>query len=270
MIAGDLLESSLAPAMRGIDVVIHLAARLHSTEQPADEYERVNVEGTRRLLAAAIESGVSRFVFASTIAVYGSGNAAIIDESTPPSPDTDYARTKRVAEELILAQPFGLVLRLASVYGPRIKGNYGNLVRAISKGRYIAVGSGRNRRTLIHEFDVGRAFVLAAESEGVPGSVLNVTDGQFHTLREIVDAIASALGRKPLSFHVPVLLARVGAAALDALKPSTHARALLAKYLEDLAVDGSRFEERTGFSSQVDLASGWEATIRGMRAAGFL
>src|SRR5437764_7713923 len=111
IVVGDLLGTSLAEATRDVDVVMHLAARLHSMEQRADEYERINVEGTRRLLTAAMESGVSRFVLASTIAVYGSGRAGIIDESTPPSPETPYARTKRMAEELVLAQPAGGVLR---------------------------------------------------------------------------------------------------------------------------------------------------------------
>ncbi|HEV8659129.1 MAG TPA: NAD-dependent epimerase/dehydratase family protein [Thermoanaerobaculia bacterium] len=269
-VVGDLLDPSAETATRDIDVVIHLAARLHTLEQPADEFERINVEGTRRLLAAAIESGVPRFVFASTIAVYGSGNGVIVDESTPPAPDTPYRRTKLEGEKLVLGTRIGVVLRLASVYGPHVKGNYRNLVKAIDRRRYVPVGSGHNRRTLVHEYDLGRALLLAAESNAVAGSVFNVTDGRFYALRDIVDAIASAVGGKPFRFHVPLFVARAGAAALDLVRPSMHARELLDKYVEDLAVDGSRFQRAAGFVPRIDLMSGWDATVRGLRADGAL
>src|SRR5206468_2275656 len=201
---------------------------------------------------------------------YGSGDGVIIDESTPPAPDTAYARSKRNAEELVLAAPIGVVLRLAAVYGRRVKGNYRNLIRAVHRGRYVRIGSGMNRRTLIHELDAARAFVAAAESDSVLGSIFNVTDGRFHTLDEIVRAIATALGRKRLPFRVPVFAARAAAALLDVVRPSAHAGALLEKYLDDLAVDGSLFQRRTGFVPMMDLHAGWEATIRGMRDDGSL
>jgi nucleoside-diphosphate-sugar epimerase len=275
IVTGTLENGPLAAATRDTDVVVHLAARLHEIGLPVEEYDRANVEGARRLLAAAIESDVPRFVFASTIAVYGHGDSTIINESTPPAPDNPYARSKRAAEELVLSAlrdraPIGIVLRLASVYGPRIKGNYRSLVKAVQRGRYIPVGAGNNRRTLIHEFDVGQAFVLAAESAGLSGSMFNVTDGQFHTLAEIVNSIATALGKKRYRFHLPVMSARAAAAVLDIVKPSMHAGALLQKYLEDLAVDGGRFQRSTGFAPRIDLDSGWQATIRGMRDDGSL
>ena len=93
-VVGDLVDAPLTEATRDVDVVVHLAALLHEN---AGDYERVNVEGTRRLLDAAIASGVRRFVFASSIAVYGPGKGEMIDETTPPAPDTPYARSKRNA-----------------------------------------------------------------------------------------------------------------------------------------------------------------------------
>src|SRR5438132_2784178 len=260
---GDLVDSPLSQATHDVDVVVHLAALLHVTARGRTlaDYRRVNVEGTRRLIDAAISSNVSRIVYFSTIAVYGSGDGRVLDESSPPDPKTPYAASKLESERLVLNSRIGVVLRLASIYGAGIKGNYQSLVRAIKRGTYIPIGRGENRRTLIHEGDAARAAIVAAESNAVAGAVFNVTDGSFHSVREIVECIAAALGRKAPRFHLPV-------APVRALASFVHASERLEKYLEDLAVAGTRFQRCTGFRPKVDLRSGWEATIRGMRDSG--
>src|SRR5262245_6575255 len=68
-------------ALNGVDVVIHLAAAQHEMNVPDSHFHQVNVEGTARMLAAAKEAGVGRFVYGSTIGVYGGGNG-LVDEST--------------------------------------------------------------------------------------------------------------------------------------------------------------------------------------------
>jgi nucleoside-diphosphate-sugar epimerase len=100
----ELLDAAFADA----DAVIHSAA-LHSPHVgvvPDAEFERVNVEGTRAVLAAASAAGARRIVFTSTTALYGcaasaSGRAAWIDERAEPNPITIYHRTKLVAEEVL-------------------------------------------------------------------------------------------------------------------------------------------------------------------------
>ncbi len=114
-------------------------------------------------------------------------------------PDTFYAQTKLAAEKIVLnargadGQPLGTVLRLCAVYGSRIKGNYERLTHALVRHRFIPIGSGLNRRTLVYDKDVGRAAVLAVSHPAAAGPhtnpvgvgagrVFNVTDGTFHTL----------------------------------------------------------------------------------------
>ena len=135
-----------------------------------------------------------------------------------------------------------------------MKGNFCTLVRSLRRGTFVLAGRGENRRTLIHEDDVGRAAVLAAESEAVVGSVFNVTDGSVHTMAEIVASICKTLGRKPPRFHLPLSVVRAVAFG--------PVRALLDKYVEDLAVDGSRFQQVTGFVPCVDLQSGWQRALK--------
>jgi nucleoside-diphosphate-sugar epimerase len=259
IVTGDLIDSDLTRFTRDVDVVVHLAAFLHVRRPSAElltKYRQINVEGTRRLLDASVDAGVKRFVYFSTIAVYGPNAGNIIDESTPTAASTPYAESKRDAEKLVLASKIGVVLRLASVYGERMKGNYRSLVRALRRGTFIGIGRGENRRTLIHEDDAGRAALLAAESDAVVGRIFNVTDGSFHTITEIVAAISRALGRKPPRFHVPLGVARAGMSIVPG------GRDLLDKYVEDMAVDGSRFQREIGFKPRVDLENGWQMTVR--------
>ena len=160
------------------------------------------------------------------------------------------------------------MLRLGAVYGSRIKGNYERLVRALACHRFIPIGSGLNRRTLVYDKDVGRAAALAVSHLAAAGRVFNVTDGEFHTLNEIIESICSALGRKPPRFSLPVgptrtliWLIEKGSHAIGLEPPIT--RAIIDKYTEDIAVDGSLIQKELGFVPQYDLKTGWEETIRG-------
>jgi UDP-glucose 4-epimerase len=192
-------------AMRGVDAVVHMAALLHIVNPPLElreKYERVNIGGTATVVEAAIKAGVKRVVLFSTIAVYGPSDGRVLNEMSPTHPDTFYAETKLAAEQIVLSakgadgQPLGTVLRLGAVYGYGIKGNYERLTRALARHRFIPVGNGLNRRTLVYDKDVGRAAVLAVSHPAAAGRVFNVTDGEFHTMNEINESICSALGRK--------------------------------------------------------------------------
>ena len=167
------------------------------------------------------------------------------------------------------------MLRLGAVYGSRIKGNYERLTQALARGRFIPIGNGLNRRTLVYDKDVGRAAVLAVSYPAAAGRVFNVTDGKFHTLNEIIESICSALGRKPPRFSLPVGPCRslvgsieTGYRALGLTAPVS--RSMIDKYTEDIAVDGSLIQKELGFMPQYDLKTGWEETIREMRELGIL
>ena len=221
--------------MRGVDAIVHLAALLHIVNPPPElreKYERVNVGGTATVVEAAIKEGVKRVVLFSTIAVYGPSDGCVFNEMSPTHPDTFYAQNKCAAEQIVLnarvadGQPLGTVLRLGAVYGSRVKGNYERLTRALAgnlgtgnlgtRSRipgnsghfprlpFIPVGNGLNRRTLGYDKDVGRAAALAVSHPAAAGRVFNVTDGEFHTLNEIIESICSALGRKPPRLSLPV------------------------------------------------------------------
>ncbi len=266
--------------MQGVDAVVHLAALLHILNPSAElreKYERINVGGTARVIEAAIEADVRRVVLFSTIAVHGQARGQVLQEQSPTRPETYYARTKLAAEQIVLnakrkdGQPLGTVLRLGAVYGSRIKGNYERLTHALARHRFIPIGNGLNRRTLVYDKDVARAAVLAVSHPAAAGRVFNVTDGEFHALNVIISSICAALGRKPPRWSLPVGPMRVlvglleqGSHAMGIKTPIT--REMIDKYTEDIAVDGSLIQKELGFMRQYDLKTGWEETIKEMRA----
>ena len=265
---GPLLEEAAA----GAELVFHLAALLH-VNNPApsmrEEYERINVQGTRRLVEAACKAGVRRMIFFSTINVYGpTPPGQIFDEDAPLRPADDYSASKARGEEAVFSGMEAVVLRLAAVYGPRLKGNYRTMAAALRRRLFYPVGSGKNRRTLVYVDDVAAAALLAAAHPEAAGKIFNVTDGEVHTLREIIAAICSAQGRRYPLISLPYSTVLAGAGMIEdvfklfCLRPPLS-RALVNKMVEEAAVSGDRMQGELGFRPEYDLERGWKLTLQG-------
>jgi nucleoside-diphosphate-sugar epimerase len=271
LIQGDIGDMDvLRAACADVQVVFHLAAKLHINQPHPDmeqEYYDVNVGGTSRVAEAARDAGVGRLVFFSTINVYGSGDKeAPIDETHPLNPQTFYARSKAEAESVALAHLPAVVLRLSAVYGPGMKGNYARLCRAIARGRFLMIGTGQNRRTLVHVHDVCRAALVAAQHPSAVGQIYNVTDGHVHTLRQIVDAIYGAYNRRMPHLHIPARPVRGMAGAIGRGLAFLGVQSgigveLVDKMLEDIAVSGEKIMHELEFRPEYDLQSGWRQTV---------
>ena len=265
--AGTAVSTELARGAAGATAVVHLAARLH-VNAPGPEatalYYEANVEGTRRLAEAARAAGVGRFVFASTINVYGpSRGHAPWTEADGLEPDTLYGETKRDAEALVRALPGSVVLRLAAVYGPGMKGNYPALLGVLRRGVRLLPGDGQNRRTLVHVADAARALALAAEG-GVPEGTYNLTDGQIHRFDAVVRSLQAAAGRRPGVRYVPAGAVRAALRVPEALAGlvgrSFPGPLLVDKMTEDVAVSGDGLIRASAYRPRVTrLADGWLA-----------
>jgi nucleoside-diphosphate-sugar epimerase len=282
---GDINNlQDLRSAIKDVHLVLHMAAILHILNPTRDQiplYNLVNVEGTRNVVTAALEADVKRLVFFSTIAVYGDSAGSVLNEDATPMPKTLYAQSKRQAEQIVLGaclpdgRPFGTVMRLAAVYGSRVKGNYRRLLQALAKKRFIPIGPGTNRRTLIYDKDVANAVLAVLTNPIATGKIFNVTDGEIYSLSDIIKTICDALGRRPPRMRLPVAPLRTcgeiadKGARLLGLRLSGF-KSTVDKYTEDLAVDGHRIQDEIGFRPKYDLLSGWKETIEEMRARGEL
>ncbi len=280
LLTGDIGQREcMRKALEGVKFVFHLAARLH-TANPAPElsreYWRVNVEGTRCVIEECLAAGVERLVYISSIAVYGPTSGTCADEDTLPHPDTIYGQTKLAGEGEVLAArnlhtggPLGVILRMPAIYGPHLKGNYLRLLQALSRGLLISVGTGDNRRTLVYEVDAARAALLAVQNPRAAGQVFNVSDGEIHSLRDIIAAMCAAIGRRPPRFFLPTRPTRWLAKGADGLaKLAGHPLNLtetIDKFVEDVAIRAERFSQVTGFQPTFGLEKGWRETIAAWR-----
>jgi nucleoside-diphosphate-sugar epimerase len=282
---GSIIDLALVEKVaRNCELIVHLAALLHLTDHTRasyEEYRKINVEGTDCVIRSALGNGVKRVIFFSTISVYGKSSGETFSEDSVPRPDSLYAMTKLEAEKIVLGakstdrRSMGTVLRMAAIYGPRVKGNYLKLLRSLARKRFVPIGNGNNRRTLLYDHDAAAAVLLAARHPAAAGRVYNVTDGGCHSMREIIDVMSRALGQSPPKWHLPMRPVRLAAGTLEHLaqlagKESPINRAMIDKYAEDLAVSGERIRLDLGFKPGFDLAQGWRETVLKMRQAGTL
>lgn len=269
-VVGDVRNSRVVQeAMRGADVVYHLAAAHHDFGIAESTFETVNVDGMRVVCEAAAANGVERLLFTSTVAVYGQGTPGA-SESTSPAPASPYGRTKLEAEQVLrawAAQSTGrvaVVLRPAVVYGPNSFANMFSLVRQIERGRFALVGPGSNVKSIVYVDNLldTMDFVLERTPAGTV-NLFNAVDAPDLTSREIATVLACALGRKRIP-EVPLGLARLLALPFDMGTALTG---------RDLGFSTARLEkfalQETRFSGAAVRSLGYEQKVsaeEGLRA----
>ncbi len=220
--------SSLPQVFAGVHTAIHLAGLAHvlseSSERAAD-FDSVNVRGTANVVGAALDAGVRHLVLASSVAVYGPQHGERTEDA-PCRPTGPYALSKLNAERHArsLAGCGGLrvtILRLGTLYGEQDKGNVVRLISAIDRSRFIWVGDGRNRKSLLHREDAALSCLAALRVPDESVRVFNVA-GPPSPVSDVVTIIASALGRSIPRVRVPRRLAAL-AASVGAFGPGRSA-----------------------------------------------
>ncbi|MGM9512376.1 NAD-dependent epimerase/dehydratase family protein [Larkinella sp. GY13] len=197
-----------------INLVVHAAGKAHSLPRSTEESQvffQVNRDGTRRLLQALelLKKRPDAFVLISTVAVYGCETGEKISEEVALSGKTPYAESKIQAEALVqtwCAQQ-GVrccILRLPLVVGADAPGNLGKMEQAIRRGRYVHIGAGSARRSMVRADDVARMIPKAAQT----GGIYNLTDGIHPSVRELGDAMARQIGQRTIP-TVPIGFARI-------------------------------------------------------------
>jgi nucleoside-diphosphate-sugar epimerase len=219
-VIGDLETPLPRDHLTGIDVVFHLAGKAHAlseSQQDIGEYFRINKEGTRKILEAARDAGVPRFIFFSSVKAMNEGSHHCLDETTTCLPETPYGKSKLEAEQLVLKGDYvtePAVLRLSMVYGPAMKGNLPRMIETVAKGVFPPIPEFGNKRSMAHVKDVVQAAILAAEKPQAVGQTYIVTDGQPYSTRKMYEWICEILNKPVPGWHLPKMvfqgLAKVG------------------------------------------------------------
>ncbi len=220
-VAGDFAEPiNWLLALQDVDVIIHTAARVHvmddSVADPLVEFRKVNVDATLHLARQAVNAGVKRFIFISSIKV--NGEMTSLDQQFKPDdsniPTDPYGLSKYEAEQglLAIAKETGMevvIIRPPLVYGPDVKANFASMMKWINKGVPLPFGAIHNQRSLVALDNLVDFIALCADRKKSPkaaNQVFLISDGEDVSTTTLFQKVAKAFGKKPRLIPVPVWL----------------------------------------------------------------
>lgn len=206
LIERDILEVDLPKLLDGCEVIFHQAAQAGvraSWGQSFETYTNNNVLATQRLLEAAKELPIKRFVFASSSSIYGDAQNIPVTEKEPTRPISPYGVTKLAAEHLcrLYHKNFGVPavsLRYFTVFGPRQRPDmaFHRFIKAMFSDKPISVfGGGEQTRDFTFIEDIVAANILAME-KGSDGSAYNIGGGSRITLNDAIALLEGIIGKK--------------------------------------------------------------------------
>lgn len=266
-------------AMKGIEVVHHLAAAFRELDVPRSWYHEVNVAGTRNVFTAARDSGVRRVVYCSTCGVHGNVKDPPAGEDAPIRPADYYQQTKYEGE--VVAREFhqsGLptvILRPAAIYGPGDPERFLLIFRRVARGTFPMFGNGR---TLYHPLYIDNlvdAFVLAQEEGRGDGEAYLIADEAYLEIEDLVRRVARALGTEVRVPHFPVLPVVAAGYLCEAvcrplrLRPPIFPRRV-DWFRQNRAFRTEKAQGELGWIPKVGIDEGLRRTAEWYRARGYL
>jgi 2-alkyl-3-oxoalkanoate reductase len=226
---GDITDpAAVRAAVDGMDAVVHLAAKV-SMSGPWQDFERINIDGTATLLAAASAAGATRFVQVSSPSVAHYGSALVGAEAGVADPVRargDYARSKAAAELIALAADrvgFAVTaIRPHIVWGPGDTQFVARIAQRARSGRLALIDHGAALIDTTYVSNAADAIVAGldrAADDGVHGQPFVVSNGEPRTVAELVDRICRAVGVPPPGLRVPALVAAAAGAIAERAWP---------------------------------------------------
>ncbi|MDP3651356.1 MAG: SDR family oxidoreductase [Rhodoferax sp.] len=256
-------------ALDGVDVVVHLAARVHvmhdSEGDPLTAFRAVNVEGTLNLARQAAAAEVKRFVFISSVKVNGectdSGRA--FTEADVPNPQDAYGLSKHEAEKGLrqIAENTGMevvIIRPPLVYGPGVKANFAALMHAVRRGWPLPLGAVHNQRSLVSLDNLVDFITTCITHPQAANQTYLVSDGQDLSTTALIYGIARAVGVPVRLLPMPVWVLHVGARLLGKSEE-------VLRLCGNLQVDISKASQLMGWVPPVTVDEGLRRAARGMQ-----
>lgn len=272
VVANISRETNWRYAVCGVDAIVHAAAKVHvmrdSAADSLAEYRRINVDGTQALAQQAVEAGVKRFIFISSIKVNGEstlpGCAFTADDT--PAPADPYAMSKFEAEQKLteIANRTGLevvIIRPVLVYGPGVKANFHFMMRWINRGYPLPFGAIDNRRSLVARDNLVDLILTCLRHPNAANQIFLVSDGEDISTTMLLRKTAVALGKPGWLIPVPpqVLLgcARIFGKAN-----------FVERLVGSLQVDISKTRNLLGWEPKIGLDEALRQTARHFLTAG--
>ena len=250
--------------LRHIDVVVHLAARVHimsdHATDPLAEFRKVNVAGTFNLAMQAAKAGVKRFIFISSVKVNGEHTEVgiALTEESPVNPQDAYGMSKLEAEQrlLLINQQTGMelvVIRPPLVYGAGVKANFLQLMSLVERSFPLPLARINNQRSMIYVGNLVDVIITCAKHPKAVNQVYLVSDNELVSTPQLVRKLAQALGNKSWVLPLPIFMMKLFAklfgksAAFDRLTQS-------------LVIDASKIRKQLDWQPPYTIEQGLKIT----------
>lgn len=215
---------------QNIDCVVLLAAEHRDDVFPKSLYYDVNVEGTRNVLEEMDRVGIKHLIFTSSVAVYGL-NKHNPNEAHHQDPFNDYGKSKFEAEEVIKhwyetnpKEKSVTIIRPTVIFGERNRGNVFNLLKQISSGRFLMIGSGQNKKSMAYIGNVVAFIKNRIETRELGYNVYNYSDKPDFTMSELSSVIEKKMNLSIPNTKIPFWLGMLGGYGFDVLALLTRKR----------------------------------------------
>ena len=226
------------------NMVIHVAGKAHDQSKKAlinNSFYKVNVTGLKNLLSGLKKTNTpSKFVFISSVSVYGLSKGTNISESFELLAKDDYGLSKIEGEKIVKTwckknNVKYLILRLPLLVGKNPPGNLGAMIKAIKNGFYFNINRGKARKSMVLADDVSKIILKASEI----GGTFNLTDGNNPNFNQLSYSIAKQLNKKYI-FNMPIFIAQLISKIGDIMGLNFFNSSKLNKIVSDLTFDDSK------------------------------
>ncbi|MBO9497508.1 SDR family oxidoreductase, partial [Thalassotalea sp. G20_0] len=252
-------------ALRGIDIIIHLAARAHimgdEAADPLSEYRLVNVAGTLNLARQAAAAGVKRFIFVSSIKVNGETTSGLqpFTESLTCEVHDPYGMSKKEAEDglRIIAAETGMevvIIRPPLVYGAGVKANFLNLMKLADTPIPLPFGAINNKRSMVYVGNLVDFIIQCIDHPSAANQTFLVCDGEDLSLRSLLDMIRASLGRPPRLVPIPAFLFQIAGSIAGK-------REVVDRLVGNLQIDSSKARNLLNWVPTFTVQQGIDSTI---------
>lgn len=260
-------DCDFSQALKGCEVVIHCAARVHimndALSDPLAAYREVNTVGTINLARQASEAGIKRFIFISSIKVNGEVTELgyPFKSTEARSPKDFYGQSKSEAEEqlLQLAGETGLevvIIRPTLVYGPGVKANFSSLMNLVSKGLPLPFGCiTQNKRSLVSVANLIDLIVTCIDHPKAINQVFLVSDDHDVSTSEMVREMAKSLNKYQWQIPIPKWCYQLAGYIFDK-------QDIVDRLLGSLQVDITHTKETLGWKPPQSLEDGFNETAQ--------
>lgn len=262
----DISVQGWKTLLQGVDVIFHLAARVHQMKESSSDallkYRKENATNTEVITKAAVGAGVKRLVFLSSIKVNGEGTSGNpYREEDTPKPKDPYAISKHEAEQAILSNKKGMeivIFRSSLIYGCGVKANFLKLIRWVDQGIPLPFASVNNKRSMVYLGNLVDALILSATHPSVIDNTYLLSDGVCMSTPDIIREISTALGKKANLWPFPSSL-------LSILARMAGKKGEIERLIGSLQVDSSKFCKDTGWVPPYTFSQGINKTVEWYR-----